>query len=38
MKTRWFSCKKNRYFWDVQEAAFVKVWIIHIPNIECVPG
>lgn len=22
---RWFSCKKNRYFWDVQEAAFVKV-------------
>ena len=38
MKTRWFTCKKNRYFWDVQEAAFVKVWIIHRPNIECVPG
>ena len=22
---RWFSCKKNRYFWDIQEAAFFKV-------------
>ena len=23
---RWFSCKKNRYFWDAQEAAFFKVF------------